>query len=119
MKLIYKTLSFVVLIELIQRRKNKKTNLRKQKKAKKLPHKCPINLTLLVQFMILKLRLERGGRQWIFLSCACFLITQSFLKIYRHAIHQIKADYHSYPLVSMMLYNSSEVKLKIAKEIEN
>ena len=67
----------------------------------------------------MRLRLERGGGQRIFLSCACLLITQSFLKIYRHAIHQIKAEYHSYLLVSMTLYNSSEVKLKIAKEIEN
>ena len=65
------------------------------------------------------LRLERGGGQRIFLSCACFLITQSFLKIYRHAIHQIKAEYHSYLLASLILYNSSEVKLKIAKELEN
>ena len=65
------------------------------------------------------LRLERGGGQWIFISCACFLITQSFLKIYRHAIHKIKAEYHSYLMVSMILYNSSEVKLKIAKEKEN
>ena len=30
----------------------------------------------------------------------------------------MKAEYHSYLLVSMILYNSSEVKLKIAKEIE-
>ena len=36
-------------------------------------------------------------------SYACFLITQPFLKIYRHTIHQIKAEYHSY-----LLYNSSK-----------
>ena len=41
----------------------------------------------------------------MFLSCACFLITQPFLKIYRHAIHQMKAEYHSYLLVSMILYD--------------
>ena len=63
------------------------------------------------------LRLERVGGQQIFQSCACFLITQPFLNIYRHAIHQLKAEYHSYLLVSMMLYNLSEVKLKIVKEI--
>ena len=63
------------------------------------------------------LRLERGGGQHIFLSCACFFITQPFLDIYRHAIHQMKAEYHSYLLVSMILYNSSEGKLKIVKEI--
>ena len=64
-----------------------------------------------------KLRLERGGGQQILLSCACFLITQPFLNIYRHAIHQIKAVYHSYIMVLMILYNSSEMKLKIVKEI--
>ena len=74
---------------------------------------------LLALLLITILLLERGGGQRIFLSCACFLITQSFLKIYRHAIHQIKAGYHSYLLVSMILYNSCELKLKIAKEIEN
>ena len=64
----------------------------------------------------LMLRLERRGGQQIFLSCACFLITQSFLNIYRHAIPQMKAEYHSYLLVSMILYNLIEVKLKIMKE---
>ena len=59
-----------------------------------------------------QLRLERGGGQRIFISCACFLITQPFLKIYRHTIHQIKAEYHSYLLVSIILYNSSEVNRK-------
>ena len=63
--------------------------------------------------------LERGGWQRIFLIYACFLITQPFLKIYRHTKHQIKAEYHSYLLVSIILYNSSEVNLKGAKEIEN
>ena len=65
------------------------------------------------------LRLDRGGGQQIVVSCLCFLITQPFLNIYRHAIHRIKAEYHSYLLVSMILYNSSEVKLKIVKEVEN
>ena len=51
------------------------------------------------------LRLERGGGQQILLSCACLLITQPFLNIYRHAIHQIKAEYHSYIMVLMILYN--------------
>ena len=57
-----------------------------------------------------ELRLERGGGQRIFLSCAGFSITQPFLNIQRHAIHQ---------MVSMMLSNSSEIKLKIVNEIEN
>ena len=60
-----------------------------------------------------------GGGQGIFLSCACFLITQPFLNILRHAIHQIKAAYHSYSLVSMELYYSSDLKLKTVNEIEN
>ena len=55
------------------------------------------------------LRLERGGEQHIFLSCACFLIIKPFLNIYRHAIHQIEAEYRSYLLVIMILYNSSEL----------
>ena len=63
------------------------------------------------------LRLERGGGRQSFPNCAVFLITQPFLNIYRHTIHQIKAEYHSYLLVSMILYYSSEVKLKIMKEI--
>ena len=59
------------------------------------------------------LRLEKGGGQQTFISCECFLIAQPFLNIYRHAIHQIEAEYHSYPL-----HNSSEVKMKIVKEIK-
>ena len=51
------------------------------------------------------LKVRGGGGQQIFQSCACFFITQPFLDIYRHAIHQIKADYHSYLLVIMILYN--------------
>ena len=62
-------------------------------------------------------RLERGGGQEIFLGCACFLITQPSLNIFRHAIHQMKGEYHSYRLVPMILYNSSEIKLEIVKEI--
>ena len=65
------------------------------------------------------LRLERGGGPRIFPSCACFLIAQPFLTIYRHAIHQMNAECHGYLLVSMISYNSSEVKLKIMKEKEN
>ena len=57
------------------------------------------------RWVVICLRLERGGGQWIFLSCACFLITQPFLNIYRHAIHQIEAEYYSYLLASMILYN--------------
>ena len=64
------------------------------------------------------LRLDRGGGQQIFLSCACLLITQPLLNIYRHAIHQIKAEYHSYRMVLIILYNLNDVKLKIVKEIE-
>ena len=66
---------------------------------------------------MLNLRLERGGGQQIVLSCACFLITQPFLNIPRHAIYQMKAEYHSYLLVTLILYNSSDVKLKIVNEI--
>ena len=44
----------------------------------------------------------------MFISYAFFLITQPFLNIYRHAIHQIRAEYHSYPIVSVILYNSSQ-----------
>ena len=65
------------------------------------------------------LGLERGGGQRIFVTCACFLIIQPFLNIYRHAVHQMKAEYHSYLLVSIILYNSSEVKREIVKEVEN
>ena len=36
---------------------------------------------------VMKLRLEREGGQWIFLSCACFLIIEQSLNIFRHAIH--------------------------------
>ena len=64
-------------------------------------------------------RLDRGEGQPMFLSCVCFLITQPFLNIYRHAIHQIKAEYHSYLLVIIIVYNSSDVKLKIMEEIKN
>ena len=71
-----------------------------------------------MQGLIFRLRLERGGGQQILLSCACFLITQPFLNIYRHAIYQIKAEYHSYLVVAMILYNLSEVKLKIERELK-
>ena len=64
---------------------------------------------------ILQLKVREGRRAANFL--ACFLITQPFLNICRHAIHQMKAEYHSYLLVSIILYNSIEVKLKIVKEI--
>ena len=71
----------------------------------------------LLVLLSLKPVIERGGGQRIFLSRVFFLITQPFLNIYRHAIHQIKAECHSYVLVLMILYNSSEVELKIVKEI--
>ena len=46
----------------------------------------------------LDLRLERGGPgQRISLNCACFLISQLFMNIYRHIIHQTEAEYHIYP----------------------
>ena len=48
------------------------------------------------------LRLERGGGQRISLSCACFLIAQPFLNISRHIIHQIEAENHSHPMMSVM-----------------
>ena len=70
-----------------------------------------------VPYIDMTLRLERGGGQQIFLSCAVFLITQPFMNIYRHAIHQITAEYHSYLMVSMILYNSSEVEVEIVKGI--
>ena len=41
------------------------------------------------------LRFERGGGQRITLSCSCFSIDQSFLNIYRHIRHQIKAEYYN------------------------
>ena len=62
-------------------------------------------------------KVREGRRTAICLSCAVFLITQPFLNIYRYAIHRIKAEYDSYLLVSMILYNSSEVELKIVREI--
>ena len=40
------------------------------------------------------LRLEREGEPQIFLSCAVYLITKPLLNICRHAVHQIKAEYH-------------------------
>ena len=42
--------------------------------------------------MKMPLRLEWGGGQYILLSCACFLITQPFLNICRHAIYQIEKE---------------------------
>ena len=61
----------------------------------------------------------RKGRRAANFSKLWVLIAQPFLIIYRHAIHQIKAEYHRYLLVSVILYDSSEVKLKIVKEHEN
>ena len=72
-----------------------------------------------IQKCIDSLRLDRGGGQLMFLIFACFLITQPFLNVYRHAIHQIKAEYHSHLLVLILLYNSSDVMPKIVNEIEN
>ena len=53
----------------------------------------------------------REGRRAANFPKLCSLITQPFLKIYRHAMHQIKAEYHSSLVVSMILYNSGKVKL--------
>ena len=50
------------------------------------------------------LRLERGGRHQISISCACFSITLLCLNIFSHTIHQIKDVYLSYPLVYINLY---------------
>ena len=64
----------------------------------------------------------REGRRAADFSKSCvfpYLLTQPFLNIHRHAIYQTKAEYHGYLLLSMIVYNSSEVKLKIVKEIEN
>ena len=48
------------------------------------------------------LRLDRGGGQRISVSCACFLIARPFLDIHTHTLHQIEADYHSYPMMSLI-----------------
>ena len=48
------------------------------------------------------LMLERGGGQRICLSCACYLINMAFANICRHAIHQIKAEYHRYLMLSVI-----------------
>ena len=65
-----------------------------------------------------QLKVREGRRAANFPKmCAFFLSTQSFMNIYGHVIHQMKAEYHSHILVTMILYNSSEVKLKIVKEI--
>ena len=45
------------------------------------------------------LRLEREGGQWICLSCRCLLLNLTFLNIYRHTLHQIKAKYHIYLMI--------------------
>ena len=58
-----------------------------------------------IDYVIL-LRLERGVGQRICLSCACFVIARSIRNIYRHTIHQIKAEYHSYRMVSLVYCNS-------------
>ena len=39
------------------------------------------------------LRLERGGRLQVWVSCACFLINLLCPNVLRHNIHQIKARY--------------------------
>ena len=64
------------------------------------------------------LKVRQGRRAANFPKLCVFLYytTVSGHNLYRHAIHQIKAEYHSYLLVIMILYNSSEVKLKIVKK---
>ena len=68
--------------------------------------------------IILLIKVRKGRRPADFLSCAYFLIKQPFLSVYRHTIHQNKAEYHSYLLIPMMLYNPSNLKLENVKEIE-
>ena len=68
----------------------------------------------------LKVKVTEGRRAAEFPKLCVFLdYLAIYENIYRHAIHQIKAEYHSYLLVSMIVYVSGEVKLKIMKEIEN
>ena len=50
------------------------------------------------------LRLERGGRHQILISCACFSIALLCLNVFRHTIHQMKAVYLSYPLIYIKIY---------------
>ena len=47
------------------------------------------------------LRLDYGDGSLIGLGCAFSLISQALLNIERHVIHQIEAEYLSYPLVLM------------------
>ena len=56
------------------------------------------------------LRLERGGGQTVFLSCACFSIAQPVLGIHRHTLHQIEAEYHSYLMTSAVKFMVVEVQ---------
>ena len=49
--------------------------------------------------LLINFNLSRGGRQQLLPKCACSLITQPSLIIKRHIIQQIKAEYHSYPMV--------------------
>ena len=60
---------------------------------------------------------REGRRAADFHNLCVFLDTTAISE--HNAIHQMKAEYHSYLLVSIILYNSSEVKLKIVKEVEH
>ena len=56
-----------------------------------------------------------GERQQISCSCVCFLIARPSLIIYRHALYQIEAEHHYYPMTSEVSCNSWELKFKIVR----
>ena len=72
-----------------------------------------LHLLSLIPSPSFSFKVREGRTAANFPELCVFFITQLFLKIYRQYIHQIKAGYHSYLLVSMILYNSSELELKI------
>ena len=50
------------------------------------------------------LLLEQCSQHYILVCFACFLITQLFLNIRRHIIHQCEAKYLGYRMVSTMIW---------------
>ena len=44
------------------------------------------------------------GKLKLIVICACFFITQSFINIYKHIIHQIEAEYPFYRLISILIW---------------
>ena len=51
-------------------------------------------------------------------SCACFLITQSFSNIYRQIIHHIEAEYFSYKMISIKIRFFEYRNMKILTEFK-